>query len=66
MLHALISALVLMSNLQIHDPLFISKTSQKCKISTSVNYFHVFSSIIAIKIDYLKLGGGGRFVEQLI
>ena len=37
----------------------LGRQSQKCKISTSVQYFHyIVSSIIDIKIGYIKLGGG--------
>ena len=52
MIRPLISALILVSNLQIYDFIILAKQSQKCKLSTMANIFIYFSSIIDIKIGY--------------
>ena len=59
MLHTLISALILMSNLQMYDSLLHKQDSAKnVRYPRASNIFIYFSSIIDTKIGYLKLGVG--------
>ena len=59
MLHTLISALILTSNLQMYDSLLHWQDSAKnVRYPRASNIFIYFSSIIDTKIGYLKLGVG--------
>ena len=59
MLHTLISALILISNLQMYDSLLHKQESSKnVRYPGASNIFIYFSSIIDTKIGYLKLGVG--------
>ena len=59
MLYPLISALILVSNLQIYDSLLYKQDSPKnVRYPTVSNIFIYFASIIDIKFSYVKLGVG--------
>ena len=65
MLHHLISVLILMSDFIIYDSLlFKQDILKKCKISISVNYYHIFFFNDRYQNRLRKFGG--RVVKQLI